>query len=374
MSNTNRDFYEILSVSKDADEKQLKSAYRKLAMKYHPDRNPNDAKAEKLFKECNEAYSILKDPEKRAAYDRYGHAAFEGGMGGGGNNPNGGGFSDIFDDIFNGFMGGGGRQQQNNRGSDLRYNMEITLEEAFRGVVKEFTINKSEKCSSCNGSGAFSDKDLKKCTACNGHGKTRTSQGFFTIEQTCSKCQGQGMFISKHCKTCNGLGKSPFKKNISINVPAGIDDDTRIRKNGDGDAGHHGAGNGDLYVFINVKPHHIFHRDGIHIFCQVPIPMTVLALGGNVEVPTIDGQLISLEIPDGTPSGKKFRIRGKGMNQMRSSARGDMYVEAIVEIPVSLSKRQKELLNEFNEDPSYHNPHSEGFFSKVKDFFDNLGP
>lgn len=376
-----RDYYEVLGVDKGADDDTLKKAYRKLAMKYHPDRNPDDAEAEARFKEAGEAYDVLKDPEKKAAYDRFGHAAFEGGMGGGGAGAGGmhgfgGAFSDVFDDLFGEFMGRGGGQRGSRgaRGADLRYNMEITLEEAFNGLNTTIKVPTTETCDTCDGTGAATPEDIKTCQTCGGAGRVRVTQGFFTVERTCPTCGGAGKTIEVPCGKCGGAGRTQREKTLSVTIPAGVEDGTRMRLTGEGDAGIGAGGPGDLYIYLSVKPHHLFHRDGPHIYCRVPLAMTTAALGGPIEVPTIDGQRVKLDIPAGTQSGKQFRLRGKGMSQVRNPARGDMYVEAQVETPVNLSKRQKELLAEFAEESedTTHNPESHGFFSKVKDFFEGI--
>ncbi|MFT6559496.1 MULTISPECIES: molecular chaperone DnaJ [Sneathiella] len=371
------DYYETLGADKSADAAALKSAYRKMAMKYHPDKNPGDAEAEAKFKEINEAYEVLKDDQKRAAYDQYGHAAFEqGGMGGGGFGGMGGGaggFSDIFEDLFGDFMGGrrGGGGQ--NRGSDLRYNMEISLEEAYHGKQTEIQIPTSVECDECDGSGAAEGSSPVSCGTCQGHGKVRAQQGFFTIERTCPSCHGQGRVIEKPCGKCRGEGAIEKEKTLSINIPAGVDDGNRIRLSGEGEAGRHGGMPGDLYIFLSVADHRIFQRDGQNLHCRVPIPMTTAALGGDIEVPTLDGARAKVSITEGSQSGRKYRLRGKGMPIMNSSESGDMYIHITVETPVKLNKRQKELLKEFEaEGGGKHNPESEGFFSRVKDFLADL--
>ncbi|MEH6402322.1 MAG: molecular chaperone DnaJ [Sneathiella sp.] len=367
-----RDFYDILDADQDADAATLKKAYRKQAMKFHPDRNPGDADAESSFKEVNEAYEILKDDQKRAAYDQYGHAAFEnGGMGGGGGGM-GGGFSDIFEDLFGDFMGGqrGGGAQS--RGSDLRYNMEISLEDAYHGKKTEIKIPTTVECDTCDGSGAAEGTSPIGCSTCKGHGKVRAQQGFFTIERTCPACQGQGKVIEKPCRDCRGEGRKNKEKTLSISIPAGVDDGNRIRLSGEGEMGVRGSTPGDLYIFLSVGDHRIFQREGENLHCRVPIPMTVAALGGDIEVPTLDGKRAKVSITPGSQSGKKFRLRGKGMPVMNYSSHGDMYIHTIVETPVNLSKRQKELLKEFEEEGDSHNPESEGFFSRVKDFLADL--
>ncbi len=372
-----RDYYDILGADKSADAATLKKAYRKMAMQYHPDRNPGDAEAEAKFKEVNEAYEILKDDQKRAAYDQYGHAAFEqGGMGGGGfGGMGGGGFSDIFEDLFGDFMGGrrGGGGSSQGRGSDLRYNMEISLEEAYHGKQTEITIPSSVDCDECGGTGAEEGSSPVTCTTCGGHGKVRAQQGFFTIERTCPTCHGQGRVIEKPCRKCHGEGSIEKEKTLSINIPAGVDDGNRIRLSGEGEAGRRGGSPGDLYIFLSVADHRIFQRDGQNLHCRVPIPMTTAALGGDIEVPTLDGARAKVSITPGSQSGRKFRLRGKGMPIMNSSEHGDMYIHVTVETPVNLTKRQKELLKEFEaEGGGAHNPESEGFFSRVKDFLADL--
>ncbi|WP_350335768.1 molecular chaperone DnaJ [Coralliovum pocilloporae] len=368
------DFYETLGVGRDASDKDLKSAFRKMAMKYHPDRNPNDPEAEARFKEVNAAYEALKDPEKRAAYDRYGHAAFDGGMGGGAGGFNGdfgSSMSDIFDDIFGDFMGGGRRQRQSSgRGADLRYNMEVTLEEAFTGKAAEIRVPTSVTCEDCSGSGAKSGSKPKTCGTCHGHGKVRASQGFFTIERTCPACQGRGEIIDDPCGGCSGSGRKTQDRTLSVNIPAGIEDGTRIRLSGEGEAGVRGGPSGDLYIFLSIRPHEFFQRDGADIFCRVPISMTTAALGGSFEVPTVDGGKTRVKVGEATQTGRQFRLRSKGMPVLRSSQQGDMYIQVTVETPQNLTKRQRELLEEFAKESSETNsPESEGFFARMKDFF-----
>ncbi|NKB51687.1 MAG: molecular chaperone DnaJ [Rhizobiaceae bacterium] len=371
---TKADYYETLGVSRDADEKALKSAFRKRAMKYHPDRNPNDAEAEAKFKELGEAYEALKDPQKRAAYDRFGHAAFENGGGGGGSPFGGGGMSDIFEDIFGEMMGGGRRSSGGrSRGADLRYNMEISLEEAFEGKTAEIEIPTAITCENCDGSGAKPGTSPSTCGTCGGVGQVRASQGFFSIQRTCPACQGRGEVISEPCDDCAGSGTTEQSKTLSVNVPAGIEDGTRIRLAGEGEAGARGGPQGDLYIFLSIRPHEFFQRDSADIYCRVPISMTTAALGGQFEVGTVDGSKTRVKVPEGTQNGKQFRLRSKGMPVMRSSQVGDMYIQVAIETPSNLSKRQRELLTEFEQLSSEENsPESTGFFSRMKGFFNGL--
>lgn len=374
------DFYELLGVSKSADEKELKSAFRKLAMKYHPDKNPDDAESEKKFKEINEAYETLKDPQKRSAYDRFGHAAFEqGGPGGGAGFGGGGagGFHDIFEDIFGDMMGGGQRQRRSSggreRGADLRYNMEISLEEAFEGKTAQIRVPTSVTCDECSGSGAKPGSSPTTCSTCGGIGRVRAAQGFFSVERTCPTCHGNGQMISDPCNKCSGQGRVSEEKSLSVNIPAGIEDGTRIRVAGEGEAGQRGGPTGDLYIFLSVRPHEFFQREGADLYCMVPISMTKASLGGKFEVTTLDGSKSRVTVPEGTQSGKELRMRGKGMPVMRSSQKGDLYIRIAVETPQNLSRRQKELLQEFQDISSNeNNPESSGFFSKMKGFFDTL--
>ena len=370
------DYYDTLGVSRDADEKELKSAFRKKAMKYHPDRNPDDAEAEAKFKEIGEAYEALKDPQKRAAYDRFGHAAFEnGGAGGGGGGFGGGSMSDIFEDIFGDMMGGGGRRSSGgrSRGADMRYNMEISLEEAFEGKTAEIEIPTSITCDTCSGSGANPGTSPSTCGTCGGVGQVRASQGFFSIQRTCPTCQGRGEVISDPCSPCSGSGRVQQEKTLEVKVPAGIEDGTRIRVAGEGEAGTRGGPQGDLYIFLSIRPHEFFQRDGADIYCRVPISMTTAALGGQFEVGTVDGTQTRVKVPEGTQNGKQFRLRGKGMPVMRSSQMGDMYIQVAIETPSNLSKKQRELLTEFEQLSSEENsPESTGFFSRMKGFFDGL--
>jgi molecular chaperone DnaJ len=373
------DFYETLGVSKTADEKELKGAFRKLAMKWHPDKNPGDASAEKKFKEINEAYEFLKDPQKRAAYDRFGHAAFEqgGGAGPGGGFQNAGGFSDIFEDIFGEMMGGrrrggAGASQGRERGEDLRYNMEISLEEAYSGKVAQIRVPSSITCDVCSGSGAKPGTKPTSCATCHGSGRVRATQGFFSIERTCPTCQGRGQTISDPCTKCHGQGRVTEERSLQVNIPAGIEDGTRIRLQGEGEAGLRGGPSGDLYIFMSVKPHSFYKRDGADLYCMITIPMVTAALGGKFEISTLDGTKSRVTVPEGTPTGKQFRLKAKGMPVLRSHQQGDLYVQIAVETPQKLTKRQRELLEEFHKATTKEtSPTSEGFFSKLKNIFES---
>jgi molecular chaperone DnaJ len=369
-----RDYYEILGVQRGASDADLKAAFRKLAMKHHPDRNPGDKDCEHRFKELNEAYDVLKDGQKRAAYDRFGHAAFEHGAGAG--SAAGFGtefastFADIFDDLFG--MGGGRRTRGSGRerGADLRYNMEITLEEAFVGKTAQIRIPTSVTCDTCSGMGAKAGTKPKTCATCNGQGKIRHAQGFFTLERTCPACHGRGQVIENPCPACSGSGRVTRERTLSVNIPSGVEDGTRIRLAGEGEAGVRGGPAGDLYIFLSLAPHQLFHRDGADLHCRVPISMVAAALGGEFEVPTIDGGKTRVKVPEGTQSGRRFRLQGKGMPVLRSKQTGDMYVQVLVETPQKLTKRQKDLLAEFEKLSSKETqPEADGFFSKVKDFF-----
>jgi molecular chaperone DnaJ len=372
-----RDYYEILEVERTVNAGDLKVAYRKLAMKWHPDRNPGNKDCEHKFKEINEAYDVLKDDQKRAAYDRFGHAAFEqGGQGGahGFGADFASSFSDIFEDLFG--MGGGrrGRGGGRERGADLRYNMEITLEEAYAGKTAQVRIPTSVTCEACSGSGAKAGSKPKTCATCHGAGKVRHTQGFFTLERTCVACQGRGQVIDNPCPNCTGSGRVTRERTLSVNVPAGVEDGTRIRLAGEGEAGVRGGGQGDLYIFLSLAPHPFFQRDGADLHCRVPISMVTAALGGGFDVPTIDGGQTKVKVPEGTQSARRFRLAGKGMPVLRSRERGDMYVQVLVETPQKLTKRQKELLHEFEQQSSTETqPEAAGFFSKVKEFLDGLG-
>jgi molecular chaperone DnaJ len=372
------DYYELLGVAKNANADDLKRAYRKLAMQYHPDRNPGDQEAEQRFKEVSEAYQVLNDEQKRAAYDRYGHAAFEnagGPRGGGGFDFGfGSGFADIFDEMFGDIMGGrrGGGGQ--GRGADLRYNLEISLEEAFTGSTAKVQVAASQICESCDGNGAAAGSKPVVCPGCQGQGKVRAQQGFFTIERTCPSCHGAGRVIEKPCPTCSGAGRTRKEKTLQVTIPAGVEDGTRIRLAGEGEAGLRGAPAGDLYIFLSIAPHRFFQRENANIFCRVPIPMVTAALGGTIEVPSVDGSRARVSIPAGTQTGHQFRLKSKGMSVLRSPQRGDMYIEASIETPVNLSKRQQELLKEFEQagEAKDTSPQSEGFFAKVREFWEDL--
>ncbi|MBP2196430.1 MULTISPECIES: molecular chaperone DnaJ [Pantoea] len=375
------DFYEILGVSKSADEREIKKAYKRLAMKYHPDRNPGDKEAEAKFKEVKEAYEILTDAQKRAAYDQYGHAAFEqggmggGGFGGGGFGGGGADFSDIFGDVF-GDIFGGGRRQRAARGADLRYNMDLTLEEAVRGVTKEIRIPTLEECEVCHGSGAKAGTQPQTCPTCHGAGQVQMRQGFFTVQQACPTCHGRGSVIKDPCNACHGHGRVERSKTLSVKIPAGVDTGDRIRLSGEGEAGEHGAPAGDLYVQVSVKKHPIFEREDNNLYCEVPINFAMAALGGEIEVPTLDGR-VKLKVPSETQTGKLFRMRGKGVKSVRGGAVGDLLCRVVVETPVSLNDKQKALLRELEESfggptGEKNSPRSKSFFDGVKKFFDDL--
>lgn len=375
-----RDFYDVLGVPRGSTPEEMKKAYRNQAKQLHPDRNPGDAAAEQKFKELNEAYDVLKDDQSRAAYDQFGHQAFEGG-GPRGQHPGfsgdfGASMSGIFDDLFGEFMGGrGGRRSDGgrSRGQDLRYNMEITLEEAFEGKKAQVRVPSSVACETCHGAGAEPGSKPITCSTCAGHGKVRASQGFFTVERTCPTCHGRGQIIEKPCKTCHGAGRTQKERTLSVNIPAGVEDGTRIRLSGEGDAGMHGGPAGDLYIFLSLRPHQIFQRDGADLFCRVPISMTSAALGGEIEVPTLNGKRVKLKIPEGTQTGRQFRLKDKGMPVLNSRELGDLYIQTTVETPIKLSKKQKELLREFDGiSDTNTNPESSGFFAKVKDFWDGF--
>ncbi|HEY5829098.1 molecular chaperone DnaJ [Methyloceanibacter sp.] len=372
-----RDYYEILGLSRGASEQDVKSAFRRLAKDCHPDRNGGDKSSEAKFKELNEAYEALRDPQKRAAYDQFGHAAFDGhaGRGAHGFGPDfASSMSDIFDDLFGEFMGGRrgrGQRSGRERGADLRYNMEITLPEAFAGKTAQIRVPTSVTCEACTGTGAKSGAQPATCPTCSGAGKVRASQGFFTIERTCPSCQGRGEIINDPCGNCSGSGRVTRERTLSVNIPAGVEDGTRIRLAGEGEAGMRGGPAGDLYIFLSIKPHEFFQRDGADIFCRVPISMTTAALGGQLDVPTVDGGKTRVKVPEGTETGKQFRLKGKGMPVLRSKVMGDMYIQVEVETPKNLSARQRELLEAFErESHGETSPHSAGFFTRVKEFFE----
>jgi len=371
-----RDFYDVLGVSKNASAGELKTAYRKLAVKHHPDKNPGDKTSEDKFKEASEAYGILSDQEKKQNYDNFGHAAFEGGGGRQGSGGFGGAdFSDIFEDFFGDFGGGGrsrGRSSSNNRGSDLRYDLSITLEEAYEGKKQDIKFSTTEKCTTCKGNGSKPGSSPEKCTVCGGNGKVRSNQGFFTVQQTCPQCAGTGEQITNPCNDCNGQGNKQTAKKLSVTIPKGVDDGTRIRLAGKGEAGSKGGASGDLYLFINVHTHDLFKRSDENLFFEFPISIADAALGTTIEIPTIDGGKAKIKIPDGTQNGKQFRLKGKGMPYMRGSGNGDLYVQVNTEVPISLNKAQKELLEKFREiENEKSNPSIKKFFQKAKSFWKN---
>jgi molecular chaperone DnaJ len=377
-----RDYYDVLGVSKGASAEEIKKAYRSKAKELHPDRNKDNPNSEAAFKEAGEAYDILKDPEKKAAYDRFGHAAFEGGTGAGAR-PGGGfgqqgdfasAFSDVFDDLFGDFMGGqrGGARQRAARGSDLRYNLRVTLEEAYSGLQKTISVPTSVVCTACDGTGAEGGAEPTTCPTCSGMGKVRAQQGFFTVERTCPTCNGLGQIISNPCKVCHGHGRVEKDRSLSVNIPAGVETGTRIRLGGEGEAGMRGGPAGDLYIFIEVAQHDIFEREETNLFCRVPVSMSTAALGGDIEVPTIDGGRSRVKIPEGSQSGRQMRLRSKGMPALRGGSPGDMFIELAVETPVNLTTRQKELLREFTELSQDNNPESNSFFKSVRSFWDSM--
>ena len=371
-----RDYYDVLGVSKSSTSDQIKSAYRKLAVKYHPDKNKGDKSAEEKFKEASEAYHVLSNAERKQNYDNFGHAAFEnsgGGRGGFGNFDFSSHFSDIFEDFFGEGFGGGRRSRRsNNRGSDLRYDLSITLEEAYTSKKQDIKFSTSEKCDTCKGSGSKPGRDAESCSMCGGHGQVRSNQGFFTVQQTCPQCSGSGEQITNPCSSCGGQGKKQATKRLSVTIPKGVDDGTRIRLAGKGEAGSRGAGNGDLYLFINVYSHDLFKRSDENLFFECPISIADAALGTSIEIPTIDGGKAKIKIPSGTQSGKQFRLKGKGMPYMRGSGTGDLYVQVNTEVPVSLNREQKELLEKFREiENEKSNPSIKKFFQKAKSFWKN---
>jgi molecular chaperone DnaJ len=378
-----RDYYDVLGVSRSASDADIKSAFRQMAKQHHPDRNPGDKVAEARFKEVNEAYEVLRDPQKKAAYDQFGHQAFEAGMGGRGGAQGAGfdftSFADVFDDLFGDFMGGGGQRRGRaggSRGADLRYNLTITLEEAFAGKRAQIRVPTTVACEGCGGSGGEAGSEPAPCQTCRGAGRVRSQQGFFTVERTCPTCQGTGRVIKNPCRQCGGNGVQQREKTLAVNIPAGVEDGTRIRLSGEGEAAIRGGQPGDLYIFVSVAPHRLFRRDGPNIMCRVPIPMTTAALGGHIEVPTIEGRRLRVAVPAGTQAGKQIRLKSKGMTELHGQARGDMFVEIMVETPMNLTKRQQELLREFERaagtDAKEHQPESEGFFAKVKELWDDL--
>src|SRR6056297_2213046 len=373
-----RDYYDVLGVDKDASAEEIKKAYRRKAKELHPDRNADKPDAETDFKEANEAYEVLKDAEKKAAYDRFGHAAFEGGMGGGrsgagGNADFASAFSDVFDDLFGDMMGGRGRGQRATRGSDLRYNLRVSLEEAYSGLQKTINVPTSVVCDTCSGTGSEAGTEPVACPTCSGMGKVRAQQGFFTVERTCPTCSGMGQIVKNPCKTCSGAGRQQKDRALSVNIPAGVETGTRIRLSGEGEAGLRGGPSGDLYIFIDVADHNLFQRDGIDLFCRVPVSMVSAALGGEIEVPTIDGGRSRVRVPEGSQSGRQMRLRGKGMPQLRGPSSGDMYIELQVETPVKLTAEQKEMLRQFEDScAKSNNPNASGSFDKVKNFWDGI--
>ena len=381
-----RDYYDVLGISKGSSADEIKKAYRQKAKELHPDRNPDNPDAESQFKEANEAYDVLKDQQKKAAYDRFGHGAFEGGMGGGARGgPRGGGqgdfasaFSDVFEDLFGDFMGGqrggagGGGRARAQRGSDLRYNLRVTLEEAFAGIQKTINVPGSVACDSCRGTGAEGGAEPVTCPTCSGMGKVRAQQGFFTVERTCPTCNGAGQIVKNPCKSCHGAGRSERDRSLSVNIPPGVETGTRIRLAGEGEAGLRGGPSGDLYIFIEVREHAIFQRDGVHLFCRVPVTFSTAALGGEVEVPTIEGGRSKVKVPAGAQTGKQMRLRAKGMPALRGGGPGDMLIELAVETPVNLTARQRELLREFEALSEGNHPEGSSFFTKVKGFWDGM--
>ena len=372
-----RDYYEVLGVEKGASEADLKKAYRRLAMKFHPDRNPDDEKAEEKFKEATEAYEVLTDANKRAAYDQYGHAGVDPNMGAGGGGFGGGNFSDIFGDVFGDIFGGGGRGGRSSvqRGSDLRYTLELDLEEAVRGTSVTIRVPTLVACETCDGSGAKKGTTPVTCTTCGGHGQVRMQQGFFSVQQTCPRCHGTGKMITDPCNDCHGEGRVEKQKNLSVKVPAGVDTGDRIRLAGEGEAGVNGGPAGDLYVVVSVREHKIFQRDGKNLYCEVPISFVDAALGGELEVPTLDGR-VKLKIPEGAQTGKLFRLRGKGVTPVRGGSPGDLLCRVVVETPVNLTKRQRELLEALRQtleaEGSSQSPRAKSWFDGVKNFFEDM--
>jgi len=373
---TKRDYYDVLGINKSASPEQIKSAYRKLAVKYHPDKNKGDKASEEKFKEASEAYHVLSNTERKQNYDNFGHAAFENGGGGRGGFSNfdfSSHFSDIFEDFFGESFGGGRRtRKSNNRGSDLRYDLSISLNEAYTGKKQDIKFSTSEKCDTCKGSGSKPGHSASSCSMCNGHGQVRSSQGFFTVQQTCPQCSGSGEQITNPCSSCSGQGKKQASKRLSVTIPKGVDDGTRIRLAGKGEAGSRGAGSGDLYLFINVNSHDLFKRSDENLYFEFPISIADAALGSTIEIPTIDGGKAKIKIPAGTQSGKQLRLKGKGMPYIRGSGYGDLYVQLNTEVPISLNKEQKELLEKFRQiENEKSNPSIKKFFEKAKNFWKN---
>lgn len=371
-----QDYYDLLGVERGADDAALKSAFRKKAMQFHPDRNPGDAQAEARFKQINEAYDVLKDPQKRSAYDRFGKAAFQNGAGQGFEGFTSS-FSDIFEDLFGDFMGNGGRGRGGGRsagrGADLRANVEVTLEEAYKGKTAQITLPTAMTCEPCGGTGAEPGTRPEPCRTCGGQGKVRTTQGFFMVERACPACHGAGAVIANPCKNCGGQGRVTREKTLKVKIPAGISDGTRIRLSGEGEGGLRGGPPGDLYLFISVSPHRVFQRDQTHLFCNIPLPMTTAALGGEIEVPSLDGARTTVKIPSGTQSGRQFSLRGKGMPSLNGSGFGDLIIQVGIETPVNLTKRQRELLEEFASlTTNETSPESDGFFGRLKDMWNEL--
>ena len=375
---TKRDYYETLGVPKGASEAEIKKAFRKQAMEHHPDRNRHDPKSESRFKEVNEAYDVLKDPQRKAAYDRFGHAAFENGHGSPGagfrSAAPGDFFTDVFEDLFGDFMGGqrGRGGQRAARGSDLRYNLKLTLEQAFSGRQATISVPSSAPCEVCHGTGAEGGSEPSTCPTCSGHGKVRAQQGFFTVERTCPTCGGRGQIIKNPCTACAGSGRVRQDRTLSVNVPAGVETGTRIRLAGEGELGLRGGPSGDLYIFIEVEQHAIFERDNQNLYCRIPVGMTTAALGGEIDAPTLDGGKTRVKVPSGVQSGKQLRLRGKGMPMLRGTGAGDLYIELAVETPVNLNARQRELLKEFEEAGGDNHPETQDFFSKVKSFWEGM--
>ena len=378
-------FYERLGVERSADDGTIKAAFRKMAMKYHPDRNPGDEAAEQRFKEIGEAYEVLSDPQKRAAYDRFGHDAFQNGAGGPGGGFGGGAgfnasnFADVFDDIFGEFMGGGrgGARRNPGRGSDLKFSVEISLEDAYRGKKTTVTVPTMGQCETCDGSGAKPGTSPSECGTCGGVGRVRAQNGFFMVERTCPACGGQGRTITDPCTDCSGQGRVRSERTLQVDIPAGVEDGTRIRLAGEGEAGVRGGTAGDLYLFVTVHPHELFEREGSDLYCQLPVPMTTAALGGEVEAPTIDGGRVQIKIPEGSQTGKRFRLRSKGMSNLRGGPPGDLLCKVVLETPVNLTEHQKDLLRQFQDslgNSNTHSPKKDGWFDGVKKFFEDMKP